>query len=155
LVSRPTTKIHHEAKISRQQPTSTMRLPRRPLRVFYPRTQFMIKDKKPPALKQRTAEDDERPKKKKVNHVQPPRKVRVREGEADPKLAGAILELVQGTSVYSFAFNTFRSWCSSDTEGVYCVAFGLCESSVQWSYGCTVRLPVFPWRLIGEGNSHN
>jgi hypothetical protein len=90
----------------------------------------MIKDKKPLAPKRQTAEDEERPKKKKVNHVQPPRKIRVREGEADPKLAGAILELIQGTSISSPTSNAFRSWCSSDTKGVCRVAFRLCKSSV-------------------------
>jgi hypothetical protein len=90
----------------------------------------MIKDKTPLAAKQRTADDEERPKQKKVKHVQPPRKIRVREGEADPKLAGAILELVQGTSSLSFASNSCRSWCGSDTKGVCSVAFRFCESSV-------------------------
>jgi len=53
----------------------------------------MIREKLLPVPKSPKAEGGDPPKR---NPPQPPKKVRVKEGEGDPKLAGAILELVQG-----------------------------------------------------------
>ena len=67
--------------------------PRRTPRLVYPKNQFMIREDLLPVPKSPKAEGGEPPKR---NPLQPPKKVPVKEGEGDPKLAGAILELVQG-----------------------------------------------------------
>jgi hypothetical protein len=75
-------------------------LPRRLSRLIYPKPQFMIKEKPSKSKLPGSAAERSGPKRE---IMQPPKQIRVKEGEGDPKLAGAILELVQGVIAISMS----------------------------------------------------
>ena len=126
--------IHHTKKDIRKVSSSTM-IPRKPPRLPFPRLAIK-KVEEQVSSGEITPEKSQRT----INYLKSRyyNQNRLKEGEADPKLAGAILELAQGS--HSSRDANFRTRSRSYTKGYGWIASRLCQSSIWRTYGCKVIL---------------